>query len=528
MPRFLPLPKSGVKRWLAMLGYALAGLILFIVLLGVSVYVAFQKSPAFQGWVFEKMMPREALPERATYRGFTPDGTAVRSAADIYRSTNIWTIQFHFTGVDYAALGPNRIPMAPMRSEGDTGPVLRNPRAHRNGLAGMLGFDFPWSAATIEIGGRTFTNAGVRFKGNGTFLGGVSSYKKPLKIELDHTVKGQDWAGRTVINLGNLSADFTCLSDALAYEFFRDAGVLAPRTAYARVFHTIDGRNDAQNRLLGLYTVIENPDSKWATEVFGTKGVALFKPVTASPFTDLGKEWTNYHGIYDPKTKVTAEQKQRVIDFSQLVSHAPEAQFNARLGEFLDLDQAARFFACEVLLANYDGILSQGQNYLVSLDPRSNRFGFVPWDLDHSWGEFPFIGTAEQREQSSIEHPWVSHNRMLERLWVNPEFATKYHAELRRVLDTLFVPARLERRVDELAAVIRPAVAEMAPLRIERFERAITGAIGSEERDPPGRGPMDSNRPAWQLKRFIRARADHVRRQLAGEVQGVTPPRMNF
>ena len=511
-----------------MLGYGLAGLILFVVLVAVSVYVAFQKSASFQGWVFSKMMPSEALPERATYRGFTPDGTAVRSAADIYRSTNLWTVHFHFTAAEYAALGPNRIPMAPMQQDGNTGPVLRNPRAQRNGLAGMLGFEFPWSAATVEIGGRTFTNVGVRFKGNGTFLGGVSSYKKPLKIEFDHTVKEQNWGGRTVLNLGNLSADFTCLSDALAYEFFRDAGVLAPRTAYARVFHTIEGRNDAQDRLLGLYSVIENPDSKWAAEAFGTKGVALFKPVTTSPFADLGRDWTNYHAIYDPKTKTTTEQQQRIIDFAQLVSHGTDSDFNRQVGEFLDLEQAARFFACEVLLANYDGILSQGQNYLVFLEPQGHRMGFIPWDLDHSWGEFPFIGTADQREQCSIEHPWVSQNRFLERLWVNPDFKRQYRGELTRLLETLFVPARLERRIDELAVVIRPAVAEMAPLRIERFERAISSNVGSEDRDPPGRGPMDSNRPAWQLKRFIRARADHVRRQLAGEVTGITPPRMNL
>ncbi len=528
MPRFLPLPKSGFKRWLALGGYVLAGLVLFIVTLGVSVYFAFQKSSAFQGWVFSKMMPSEPLPERASYHGFSPQASSVQTAADIFRPTNIWTIHFHFTAAEYAALGPNRIPMAQLQSEGDTGPMLSNPNAQRNGVAGMLGFEFPWSTGSVEIGGRFFTNAGVRFKGNGTFLGGLSTYKKPLKIDLDRQVKGQDLGGRTILNLGNLSADFTCLSDALAYEFFRDAGVAAPRTAYARVFHTIEGRNDAQNRLLGLYAMIENPDARWAAEVFGTKGVALFKPVTTLSFTDLGKDWTNYHRTYDPKTKVNAAQQQRVMDFAQLVSHGTDAEFNTRLGEFLDLDQTARFLACEVMLANYDGILAQGQNYLVSLDPRSNRFGFVPWDLDHSWGEFPLLGKAEQREQSSIEHPWVSHNPLLERLWAQPEFATKYHAELRRLLDTLFVPARLERRIDELAAVIRPAVAEMPPLRVERFERAISSDVGSEDRDPPGRGPMDSNRPAWQLKRFIRARAAHVRRQLAGEEKGMTPPRMKF
>lgn len=526
MPRFLPLPRSGLKRWLAILGYLLAGLVLSIVLLAVSVYVGFQKSPRFQGWVFEKMMPREPLPERATYQGFTPEAASVQSAADIFRPTNLWTVRLEFTDAEYRALGPNRIAAMSMKPPTNGGPVLLNPQAQRNGLAGMLGFEFPWSSAAVEMGGRRFTNVGVRFKGNGTYLGGVSSLKKPLKLDLARSAKDQSFGGRTILNLGNLSADFTCLSDALAYEFFRDAGVPAPRTAYARVFHTIAGRPEVQDRLLGLYTVVENPDREWAQEAFGTKGVALFKPVTAAPFTDLGNEWTNYHRIYDPKTKTTAAQQQQVIRLSQLVSHAPDAEFNQRVAEWVDFDESARFFACEALLANYDGIFSQGQNYLVFHDPRSNRFGFLPWDLDHSWGEFPLIGTAEQREQCSIDRPWVHENRFLERLWKQPEFAVKYRAELRRLLEALFIVERLDRRIDELAAAIRPAVAEMTPMRLEKFEHAVSGTISTESRE--GRDPFDINRPGWQLKRFIRARAEHVRRQLAGEVTGVTPPPMKF
>ena len=329
-------------------------------------------------------------------------------------------------------MGPNRILMKPFGGP-DGAPVLRNPDASRNGLAGMLGFEFPLSTARLEISGRDFTNVAVRFKGNGTFLGGIAGYKKPLKVDLNRHVPGREWGGRSTFNLGNLSADMTCLSDALAYEFFRDAGVRAPRTAFARVLHTIAGRPLAQNRLLGLYVLIENPDSAWARETFGGESVALFKPVTVTPFSDLGPDWTNYAGIYDPKTKTTAAHHQRVIDFAQLVSHATDADFNGRLAEFLELDQAATFFACEVLLANYDGILSQGQNYLMYLKSSRNRFGFIPWDLDHSWGEFPLIGTAEERERSSIQHPWVATNRFLERVWAQPDFQKKYRQELTRL-----------------------------------------------------------------------------------------------
>lgn len=90
--------------------------------------------------------------------------------------------------------------------------------------------------------------------------------------------KDQQLAGRALLNFGNLSADLSFLSDALAYEFFRDAGVPAPRTTFARLFLSIDGK--FTDRLIGLYVLVENPEDQWAEEAFGVKDVALFKPVT--------------------------------------------------------------------------------------------------------------------------------------------------------------------------------------------------------------------------------------------------------
>jgi len=57
-----------------------------------------------------------------------------------------------------------------------------------------------------------------------------------------------------------------------------------------------------------------------------------------------------------------------------------------------------------VILANYDGILFDGQNFYLYLDPKSQKFGFIPWDLDSCWGAFE-LGITEERERASIWHP---------------------------------------------------------------------------------------------------------------------------
>ena len=516
------LPKKRWLRWLVLA--ALSGFCLAVTL-AVSAFLLF-RSPTFRVWLFTTMMSRQARkpveaprepslsPEEAVR--LTTNALALRAASELFRTTNVWAAHLRFSSNQWVALGPKHVPpMADfMRPDGTI--LLRNTNASRAGVAGVFGFDLPWSRGELVFGSATFTNVAVRFKGNGTFLGGLRSYKRPFKVDLDKHAKSQRLAGRSTLNFGNLSADLSFLSDALAYEFFRQAEVPAPRTAFARLLLTIDGQ--FEERLLGLYVLVENPDASWTREQFGTADVALFKPVTYELFHDLGGDWTAYAGIYDPKTKTTTQQQRRVIEFARLVTHASDTEFAARVGEFLDLDEFARFLACEVMLANYDGILNTGQNYFLYLDPRTDRFGFIPWDLDHSWGEFPFVGTAEERVLASISRPWLGENRFIERMLAVQSFRERYRSELARLLETRFVPERLNRRLDELATVVRPFIAEESSKRLAQFDLAVSDRFTEGPRDG---NPFDANRPVFQLKRFFAARAASVREQLEGKSEGV-------
>jgi spore coat protein CotH len=206
-----------------------------------------------------------------------------------------------------------------------------------------------------------------------------------------------------------------------------------------------------------------------------------------------------------------------VIDFARLVSSATDAEFAARVGDFLDLDEFARFFAAEVLLPSYDGILTDGQNFYIYLDPRSNKFGFIPWDLDSAWGDFWIASKAEQA-QASIWHPWIGENRFLERVMAVDEFRRIYRSHLEDFLARLYVPKRLHRRIDEIATVIRDPIAAQSVFRLDKFEQAV----GVKPVHPsPGERPNGFNHPAHEIKRFIDQRAESVRRQLDGKSTGM-------
>jgi len=113
----------------------------------------------------------------------------------------------------------------------------------------------------------------------------------------------------------------------------------------------------------------------------------------------------------------------------------------------------------------------------------------------------------------SIHHPWIESSRFLERLFKVDGFKKLYLARLTEFSTTLFKAERFHRQVDDLAAVIRPAIKEESDQRLLRFDRAVSGEV------PPGDAGMfrGANIP---IKPFVKARTHSVIDQLAGRSTG--------
>jgi spore coat protein CotH len=444
------------------------------------------------------------------------NAAGVRTAHDLYQTTNIWLAHLKFSREQWRAVQPKRIDPLPHFFQPDGTVLLRHPEAQRSGLAGVLGFDFNWVHADFEFGGVAFTNVAARLKGNGTYLGSLYGDKSPFKVDLNKFTRGQKVGGADELTFNNLVNDHSCLSDALAYEFFREANVPAPRTAYAYLSVSVEEKWD--RKPLGLYVMVEAVDEDFALERFGSQRAPIFKPVTYELFKHLGDDWPAYEAIYDLKTKATPEQLRRVIEFARLMTFATDLEFARRVGDFLDLERFARYLACEVLLSNYDSFLSNGQNFYLYLHPGSNKFGFIPWDLDLSWGGFFLLGSRRERERASIWHPWVGQNRFLERVIIVEEFRKVYRAHLEELLKEHFTADRLKGRVDEVARAIRSPMAAESDFRLGKFEEAVSDKRVERSRAGNEQG---ANRPAHQIKRFIEARVKSVREQLDGKSDGI-------
>ena len=92
-----------------------------------------------------------------------------------------------------------------------------------------------WVPTSVEFEGDTWTNVGLRFKGNSSLRSSWSSgiYKLPLKLDFDEfeeeytEIDDQRFYGFKQLNLGNGFEDKSLIRDKAASDIFRDAGIPA-------------------------------------------------------------------------------------------------------------------------------------------------------------------------------------------------------------------------------------------------------------------------------------------------------------
>jgi hypothetical protein len=203
-----------------------------------------------------------------------------------------------------------------------------------------------------------------------------------------------------------------------------------------------------------------------------------------------------------------------VIDFAKLVTNGSDDEFASQLPSYLDLDEFARYLSINVWLVNMDSILAMGQNYYLYLNPATNRFAIIPWDLDLSFG-----GMGGGMELS-IEHPWRGQNRFLDRLFKVEAFKKLYLARMAEFNQSIFRPERLTGQVEATAAVIRPAVSEESEIKLASFDKSVAGESPSGRGGFGGPGFGGPGGRGTPIKAFAGPRVKSVAAQLTGESKG--------
>lgn len=450
--------------------------------------------PGWRGWVL--LM---ACWTAATGKG--------HGAESLFGLAKVHDLHLHFTAREWVA-------MTPVEPAGRFNP-MRDP--------GTPGREYPWSTARFEAGTVSLSNVAVRFKGNSSYSMSQDGWKRPLRLDFNRGAAGRTWMGTEELSLNNNLNDATQFREALAYEIGREAGLPAPRTAFARARLTVEGQ--VTNHVVGVYTLVELVEGDFLKSWFRTSKGLLLKPERLPGIEYLGENWTNYVARYEPKTKASNEETARFIALTRLVAQGDDESFRRDLGKHVDIAKFLRFVAVTAWVGNYDSFIGNGHNYYLFQPRDSGPAQFIPWDQNEAFGGHPGAGPRRRQNEFSILRPCGSRNRLVERVLAQPEWAAAYRQEVERLQTTVCATNNLITLAERLATTLEPAVHEESPAAWNAFRRVALGTseaapsapVGPPRMGQPGRGEDGT------LAEWIMARWQNVAGELAGTRSGVAP-----
>ncbi|MCB0663280.1 MAG: CotH kinase family protein, partial [Saprospiraceae bacterium] len=320
--------------------------------------------------------------------------------------------------------------------------------------------------ATIDINGKSFEGAGVRFKGNSSFKsvrkGGA--VKLPFNIKIDYKDKGQEIdGGYETIKLSNCFRDPSFIREVLSYEIARKY-LPASQCNFAKLY--INGE------YFGIYANTESVDKPLLKRNFGEKDGTFVKcdpewQLTAPKTCDAGDKASLMYLGKDPRCYMPNYELKSDSGWGSFINFVEALNDESKsLENYLMIDQTLWMHAFNNVLVNLDSYTGRlSHNYYMYQDA-SGCFSPVMWDFNLSLGGFRFDGNGEPLDNEGLQtlSPYVHFKNknkkrpLIVNLLSNATYRKMYIAHIKTILDENFSDGQFEARAKEIHDFIREEV----------------------------------------------------------------------
>ena len=297
--------------------------------------------------------------------------------------------------------------------------------------------DHPYTyvEASVLIDGVEFPQVGIRKKG---FIGSQNSTRPSIKVKLNHVDKEGQIDGLTNLTFNNNQQDVSLISQFMGYGLFNAAGIPAPRCAYANV--TVNGQD------LGIYAHVERIHRPFLKREFGNDDGVLYEGTVV----DFYPGWL---GSFEHKLgsdEVGRKKIQKLID----VLNNPNDNIESLIGELVDLESFYVFWAMEGLLGFWDGYSGNRNNFFIYLNPKTDKFHFIPWGADSMFERYSPI-RDDRRDPVSVKTQGLISNR----LYQLKSGRQRYQNALEEIMSQNWSGTALLAETKRIQALVKPYLA---------------------------------------------------------------------
>jgi hypothetical protein len=243
--------------------------------------------------------------------------------------------------------------------------------------------DYHWHATFIFDNGTiidTVENVGFRLRGN------TSRYsdKKSYKVSFNTYEAGRKFYGLEKMNLNGEHNDPSIMRAKTCWDMARGMEVPGSRSN-----HVVLYVNDI---FFGVYLNVEHIDEEFVDLRFGNKSGNLYKCLWPADLIykgsdpDLYKEEHSGRRAYDLLTNTEADDYSDLANFIDVLNNTPTEELPCALEPIFNVETFLRAAAFDVLTGNWDGPLFNKNNFYLYNDPVTDKFHYIPYDVDNTFG----------------------------------------------------------------------------------------------------------------------------------------------
>ena len=271
---------------------------------------------------------------------------------------------------------------------------------------------FNYYPADVTVDGTSLGEVGVRTKG---LIGSINPARPSLKVKLQEYQDELLYQDQKRFTFNNQTSDPARLSTCMAFYIFRQMGVPASRCNFANIKVNDDD--------MGVYANVEAIKKPMLRRLFGDDSGNLYEGTVADIRT----------GFTARVEKKTNADEHDWSDLNALLAaiESPDDEFVERIDAVLDIDAFLRFTAASVMVGHWDSFSGNANNYYFYQDPGTNKFYFLPWGPDDTFGNRNLAENGRVRAA-------MGGSLLARRLFEDPVIMTRYRDMMRTMLNEVW------------------------------------------------------------------------------------------
>ena len=314
---------------------------------------------------------------------------------------------------------------------------------------------FEYVSGTVKYKDEVYYNAGIRYKGNSSYFA-VPPPKKSFKIHFNEFVPGQRFHGLKKLNFNNCFKDPSLMREMIGYDIFEAAGCPASRTSHIKLYVTVPGIYSRE--FFGVYISVEQVNKSYLADRFPENNGNLYKAgQQGADLTWKGSDPNLYKTPlndppYEKKTNEIQDDWSDFIHFLDVLNNTPAVNFKTEIEKVFNVDGFLDYLAANTVLSNMDSIAGRKCNFYLYHNMATDKFEFIPWDLNEVFGSFHGPGQdADTMLNLDIYDPTSDGPHVLvDRILNVPEYADDYVERIRTLVNGAFLPLAVHAEIDTI------------------------------------------------------------------------------